>query len=64
MKKILLVDDSVVIQERFKELLEKKCHEVTVASSLEEAREMIAQGLFDVLITDTNLVEGDEKHPV
>ena len=61
MKKILLVDDSPLMQERFQRALEEYGHEVTVASSLEQACDLIAQWLFDVLITDTNLQWKDTK---
>lgn len=58
MKKILVVEDDVIICGGVKLLLENKGYEVDCAYTLEEARLALERG-WDLLILDCNLPDGD-----
>jgi two-component system chemotaxis response regulator CheY len=53
--KILAVDDSVTIRQSVKFALEKSGYEVAVASSGEEALQILAQGKVNLIITDLHM---------
>jgi two-component system cell cycle response regulator len=50
--RIVVVDDERFFQELFRELLQAAGHQVRIAASGEEALKLMAEGHFDVLLTD------------
>lgn len=60
MKKILIVEDSKVINNALRGYFSKD-YEVSCAFSLKEAKEFLAKREFDVLILDLHLPDGDGK---
>ncbi|PWT87918.1 MAG: response regulator [Acidobacteria bacterium] len=61
MKRILIVDDELSIQESLKPLLESAEITVIGASSLEEAKALLDQSHFDLVLTDLRLTGTDGK---
>jgi CheY-like chemotaxis protein len=57
--RVLLVDDSVVIQRIAALMLERAGHQVTVASSGHEALRLLDQAAFDVVLIDVEMPEMD-----
>jgi DNA-binding response OmpR family regulator len=53
-KRILVVEDEPGYQERLRAIL-PKTHDLTICSSVEEAREKIGAERFDLVISDLNL---------
>jgi len=56
---VLIVDDSDCIREVLTALLSHKGHRCESAANGREAMEKVAQGHFDVVITDVNMPEMD-----
>ena len=56
--RVLLVEDNAPTLSALSRLLRRAGHEVRGASSLGEAREMMAEELFDLLISDLGLPDG------
>lgn len=54
MKRVLLVENDIVTRMSITQNLKKLGYEVKEAGSLQEAREAIANNIFDILITDTS----------
>lgn len=54
MKSVLLVEDDIITRMSITKNLKELGYDVKEASSLEEAREAIANNIFDILITDTS----------
>ena len=61
MKRILIVDDELSIQESLKPLLESAEITVIGASSLDEAKALLDQSHFDLVLTDLRLTGTDGK---
>lgn len=59
LKKILLIEDEVIIQSLCRRLLAKSDCELIVAGTLGEAREKMERAAIDLLITDLKLPDGD-----
>ncbi len=55
---ILLVEDHEPTRAAVSSLLRRRQHEITMAGSLLEARQCLAQGTFDLLISDLGLPDG------
>ena len=55
--RILLVDDEVPIQLVIGDYLSIKQHDVVIATTAQEAQQLLSEGLFqyDLIITDLNL---------
>lgn len=56
--RVLLVEDHEDTRHIFQRLIERAGHRVTAASSVAQARETLAQGTFDLLLTDLGLSDG------
>jgi DNA-binding response OmpR family regulator len=54
MKKVLVVDDERLVTQSIAKNLHELGYEVIEAHSLEEVKELIANNVFDILITDTS----------
>lgn len=54
-KRILAIDDDLLIRESLKNLLEKNGFEAVVVSSCEEALEALTREVFDLIITDVRM---------
>jgi len=52
MKRILIIDDDLAIQQMVKRLVEKAGYEADLASNGEEGMDMIDEGSFNLVITD------------
>jgi len=58
-KKILLVDDSPLSLQLMTDMLGEFEHEVTALTSAVQASEKVANGTFDMIITDLNMPDMD-----
>lgn len=56
-KRILAIDDDILVRESLKRLLEREGFEVTIASSGQEALRLVSQEVFDLVITDVRMAE-------
>ncbi|MBI4052240.1 MAG: response regulator [Elusimicrobia bacterium] len=57
--RLLIVDDEKIVRDLCQRVLEKlSCH-LTIVGSRQEAFVEIAEGIFDLLITDLRLLDGD-----
>lgn len=56
-KRILAVDDDILVRESLKSLLERAGFEVTVAASGKEAVELHANEVFELILTDIRMPE-------
>lgn len=57
--KILIVEDSKVFSRRVKDILEKENYECFQAFSLKEAREMLNKNIFNLIVLDLHLPDGE-----
>jgi CheY-like chemotaxis protein len=55
MKKILIIEDEILIQQSLKKLLEKRGHQVLTSSSGKNAIELIKNNFFDKIVCDLML---------
>jgi len=58
--RLLIVDDEHSIRFSLKKYFEKRSFDVDVASALEEARSLLTQHLYDVIILDIRLGPDDQ----
>ena len=58
MAHILLIDDDATLRETFGALARRLGHDVTWAGSLEEGRQALGRGRFDVALLDLGLPDG------
>lgn len=54
-KRILAIDDDLLIRESLKSLLERNGFEAVVAASGEEALELLSKDVFDLVLTDLRM---------
>ncbi|WP_250536938.1 response regulator [Caballeronia sp. AZ10_KS36] len=60
--KILVFDDDRDFTAGLAALIEQMGHEVTVAHECESARQLASAQLFDVILADVDLPDGDGRH--
>jgi len=60
--KILVFDDDRDFAAGLAALIEQMGHEVTVAHECESARQLASAQLFDVILADVDLPDGDGRH--
>jgi DNA-binding response OmpR family regulator len=58
-KRILLIEDNTDVRELLARLLRMNGYEVTTAGGVEEALAAAADGMFDVILTDLGLPDGE-----
>jgi len=59
MARLLIVDDEAAMRRVLASLLEEDGHEVIAAGGLTEARRALSTGLFDLVITDQKMPDGE-----
>jgi DNA-binding NtrC family response regulator len=64
MKRVLLVEDEIMTRKSIAKNLRELGYDVKEAGSLKEARELIADNIFDILITDTSFGEVSDESGV
>ncbi len=62
LERILVVDDEPLIQRSLGELLRRRKYHVTIAGSIREGEEQLAKEVFDLVILDVRLPDGDGQH--
>jgi excisionase family DNA binding protein len=58
-KRILAIDDDLLVRESMKSLLERNGFEVVIVSSGKEALELLVKETFDLILTDVRMPEMD-----
>jgi DNA-binding response OmpR family regulator len=58
-RKILLVEDDILVQKNNKEILEMSGYAVILAMDLAEARKAVAEQIPDIIVLDIGLPDGD-----
>ena len=62
LERILVVDDEPLIQRSLGEILRRRKYAVTIAGSIREGEEQLAKDVFDLVILDVRLPDGDGQH--
>jgi two-component system response regulator HydG len=58
MKKVLILEDELMLSETVKDMLKDK-FEITLVESCKRAKELLSSEKFDLLFTDVNLPDGN-----
>src|SRR3989338_4253256 len=58
-KRILAIDDDLLVRESMKSLLEKNGFDITVASNGREALQLLGKEVFDLIVTDIRMPESN-----
>ena len=62
LERLLVVDDEPLIQRSLGELLRRRKYNVTIAGSIAEGEAELAREVFDLVILDVRLPDGDGQH--
>ena len=62
LERILVVDDEPLIQRSLGELLRRRKYHITIAGSIAEGEAELAREVFDLVILDVRLPDGDGQH--
>ncbi len=62
LERILVVDDEPLIQRSLGELLRRRKYNVTIANSIKEGEAELNKEVFDLVILDVRLPDGDGQH--
>ena len=58
MARILIVDDEPSVRDSLRRTVEREGHEVALAADLRTGRRLLAEGAFELLLTDIRLGDG------
>ena len=61
MKKILIVDDSKIVQAQLKDLFENRNYVILQALGIKEAKEILLKEKIDLILLDIELKDGNGK---